>query len=367
MKTVQWFLKVFFFLVFFASCSTDDSNPNEYIPQGDFDSGVLVLNEGNFLVQDNASVSYISFDLTRSQVNIFGGVNPNAVLGNTAQSIGFNGNLAYIVLNGSAKIQIVNRYTMVKVGEISSGLVSPRYIAFANGKGYVSDWGTGVGAGTVKIVDLGSNTISSSIPVADYPNRVIEAAGKLYVAHNDRGTSGNSISIIDSASNTVSDSIVTGALPDVMVIVGNNLWVSCNGVGSWPNPANESAGIIQKIDLTTNSAVFSLAQSSNNLHVTYMDVFGNDLYYVVNNDIFKMPLSATTLPSEPAFTSNAMSIYGFAVKNNRIYIADAKTFDVNGDVIIYTSGAIGDPNPVGTRIATIGIGGVGPNGFYFNQ
>jgi hypothetical protein len=365
MKTNKWLQLVFLMMVFLISCSKEDSTPSSYVPQGDFDSGVLVLNEGSYLTP-NASMSYISFDLSRTQNDIFLGVNPGVILGDTAQSIGFNGSLAYIVVNASNKIEIVNRYTLVKVGEITSGFISPRYIAFANGKGYVTDWGTGAGAGTIKVIDLGTKSVVSTITVDDFPNTIIENNGKLYVAHNDLGSKGNSISIIDSSTNNVSGSITTGSLPDEMRIDGNNLWVSCFGVTSYPVEENESAGKIQKINLDSNTVVLTLTQGSNTQHVSFMDIFGSNLYYVVNKDVFKMTVASNALPTSPAFTTTVQYIYAFAVKNNKIFIGDAKTFDVNGSVNIYSSGDQFDPNPIGTLLKTVEVG-VGPNGFYFNQ
>ncbi len=365
MKTNKWLSLAFLLLIFFSSCSTDETDPTPYIPQGDFDSGVLVLNEGNF-GGINASVSYISFDFNRTQNGIFSGVNPSSILGNTAQSIGFNGNLAYIVVNGSSKVEIVNRFTFQKVGEITAGLFSPRYISFANGRGYITDWGAGAGEGKVKVIDLASNSVMLSIAVADFPNRIIEHDNKLYVAHNNIGTVGNSITIIDGVSNTVGGSIPTSGLPDVMKVEGDNLWVSCNGYGSWPVPENESAGSILKFNLNTNTLILSLPQSSNTQHITFMDVFGNNIFYVVGNNVFKMPLSSTTLPSAPAFIAAADYIYGFAVNSNRVYIGDAKDFIVNGVVKVYSSGEIFDPNPTGTLLKSVEVG-VAPNGFYFNQ
>ncbi|MPT35487.1 MAG: hypothetical protein E2604_10455, partial [Flavobacterium sp.] len=130
--------------VFFASCTDEEIVYKEApaaVAKGAYERGVLVVNEGNF-GSPNAEVSYISSEFpTLFQNNIFNTVNPTKVLGNTAQSIGFNGDLAYIVLNGSNKIEVVNRYTFVSVATIQTGLQNPRYIAFANGKGYVTNWG----------------------------------------------------------------------------------------------------------------------------------------------------------------------------------------------------------------------------------
>ncbi|MFY8214316.1 MAG: YncE family protein [Flavobacterium sp.] len=365
MKINKWLSLALLMLVFFTSCSSEETTPSPYVPQGDFDSGVLVLNEGNFQ-QPNASISYISFDFSRTQNDIFFGVNPSTTLGDTAQSIGFNGNLAYIVVNGSDKIEIVNRYTMVKVGVITSGLQSPRYIAFANGKGYVTTWGSGVGDGRIQVINLGSNTVVSTITVNDYPNKIIEHAGKLYVSHNNLGEKGKTISVIDAVTNSVSSVIEVGDLPDTMKIEGDHLWVACLGISDYLTPTNNTSGSIVQINLTSNAIIQSLFPTNNTERIDYMDLYGNHIFYSKGSKIFKFALTETTLPETPAFTTDAVYVYGFAVKNNKIYVADAKTFNVNGEVKIYSSGEQFDPNPLGTLLKTVEVG-VGPNGFYFNQ
>jgi hypothetical protein len=123
--------------LFFVSCSNDDDTTEA--PSGAYDNGVLVLNQGNFNA-GNASVSFISDALTVEN-NIFQ-TNSGRVLGDVGQDIGLEGNNAYIVVNNSGKIEVANRYTFAPVATIS-GLVNPRYIAFENGKGYVTCWGAG--------------------------------------------------------------------------------------------------------------------------------------------------------------------------------------------------------------------------------
>lgn len=349
--------------LFFVSCTNDDAN-NNYVPKGNYDSGVLVMNEGNFGT-DNASVSYISFDLNSYENIDFSVINPGEVIGNTGQSIAFNGNLAYIVVNVSNKIEIVNRYTLKKVGAITAGLNKPRYMAFANGKGYVTNWNSGTGAGTVAIIDLGSNLVTATIPVSDFPNKIIEKAGKLYVAHNDLGQGGNSITVIDPSTNTVNATIAVGDMPDAMAVDGTTLWVSCQGKSSYPVAADESAGKIVKVNLNSNTVTQTFSLTNATDHVAYFEVFGDYAFYVLNSKIYKFPLTASALPTTESFTPTADYIYGFGVKNNKIYVGDAKSFVTNGAVLVYSAGTFG-PDPIGTLLATIPVG-VAPNGFYFNQ
>src|SRR5687768_18408442 len=92
-------------MVFFSSCDNDDEKP-----KGEFSSGVLVLNEGNFTEADG-TVSH--FDRTSAQVkqDVFGSVNNGKALGSVVQSLTVDGDLTYVVVNNSNKVEVVNSHT----------------------------------------------------------------------------------------------------------------------------------------------------------------------------------------------------------------------------------------------------------------
>ena len=71
---------------------------------------------------------------------------------------------------------------MAKVGTISTGLVNPKYIAFASGKAFVTNWGNPTIATDdfVAVIDLNTNLVTSSIPVEESPGRILSNNGKLY-------------------------------------------------------------------------------------------------------------------------------------------------------------------------------------------
>ena len=90
--------------VSFSSCDDDDNQP-----KGKFEEGVFVVNEGNF--QDaNGTISHISPDGTVTQ-DLFGTVNNGLALGDVVQSMSIDGEFAYIVVNNSNKMEVVNANT----------------------------------------------------------------------------------------------------------------------------------------------------------------------------------------------------------------------------------------------------------------
>ena len=358
------FKKSFLFLslsALFVSCS-DESGKVDTAPLGAYENGALILNQGNF-GQGNASISFLSNDLSTFQNNIFALVNPTVILGDTAQDIGFNNDLAYVVLNVSNKIQIANRYTLQNVGTISTGLTNPRYITFANGKAYVTCWGNASNTADdyVAVINLTTNTVSSTIPVVEGPERILLNNGKLYVAQKGGYGYGNKITVIDANTNSVLNTITVGDVPESMRIIGTSLYVICSGNPSYiPASAGvQSAGKFVKVDLATNTVTSTLSFTTTE-HPSNLDFYNNEIYYTLDEKIFKTTAAATALPTTPLFSTTpqgAYGIYSFEVENSKIYIGDAGNYSSNGKVYVYSlAGVLQNTRTVG----------VIPTGFYFN-
>lgn len=343
--------------LFLVSCDSNDDVQD--LPLGAYDNGVLILNQGGFGA-GNASVSYLSNDFATFQNMIFSVVNPSVTLGDTAQDIGFYNSFAFIVLNGSNKIEVINRYSLETVATITTGLSNPRYIAFANGKGYVTNWGNGSDANDdyVAVINLADYTVSSSIAVAEGPERIVAEDNKLYVAHAGGYGFGSTVSVLNSATNTVNATIAVGDVPNSLEIENGKLHVICGGKPSWA--AQETAGKLVTVDLSNNSVTssidFALAAHPSNLEIE------NDvLYYTVNSSVFKTTVTATTLPTVALFSTTNQGVYGiysFKVENNAIYVGDAGDYSSNGKVYIYSlTGMLEQEYTVG----------IIPTGFYFNN
>ncbi|UUC47268.1 YncE family protein [Flavobacterium cerinum] len=345
--------------LFFASCTDEEIVYKEgpaAVSKGAYEKGILVLNEGNFGAP-NAEVSYISSEFpSLFQNTIFNAVNPTKVLGNTAQSIGFNGDLAYIVLNGSNKIEVVNRYTFESVTTIQTGLQNPRYIAFANGKGYVTNWGD-AGVATddyVAVLNLTTNQITGNIGVVEGPEQIIAYNNTLYVAHKGGYSFNDKISVINS-SDVVQTTITVGDVPSSMEVSNNELYVLCSGKPAWSG--TETTAKLVKVNLATNALAQSLSFAAGE-HPGYMDIENGNIYYMKGKDVFKKDPAAATLPTTPVFSATATTVYGFAALNNKFYVGDAINYTDNGKVTVYDT--------AGTLQKTYTVG-VMPNGFYFNN
>lgn len=341
--------------VLMASCSSDDDSTSE-APSGQYENGFFVLNQGNYGAA-NSNISFISNDLLTKENNIFSSINPTITMGDTGQDVGFYEDFAFIVLNGSNSIQVVNRFTFEHVATISSGLNNPRYIAFANGKGYVTNWGNATNPADdfVAVLDLASYSVISSISVVEGPERIIEENNKLYVAHHGGYGYGNSVSVIALPSNTVT-SILVGDVPNSLEIENGVLYVLCSGKEAWSGA--ESNGSLKQIDLGSNAVVsynFPLGEHPSNLVIE-----NNKIFYTVNSNIYTKGLQEA-LPTTPLFSTTAQGVYGvycFAIGDDQVYVGDAMDYNSNGKIYIYSmNGSLVKEHTVG----------VIPAGIYFNE
>jgi len=324
--------------------------------QATFTNGVFALNEGGFGL-NNASVSFIKEDGTL-QNNIFATVNPTqGSLGDTAQSIAINGDFLYVVNNGSEDIKVINSTTFQYVTTITNSVAYPRYIAFYDGKAYVTNWGAGgPNDHYVAVYNLTDNTLVTTIPTGSGIERILEINGKLYVAHQGGYGYGNTISIIDPVTNTVTGTINVADVPNSMVEKDGFLYVLCGGKPSWVElPLVETFGALLKINIATNTVVSQI--DFPNMHPSNLKIDGNDMYYTVDSHIFKSTVTTSTLPTVPLIDlepQGAYGIYGMDVIDDKIYVGDALGYITDGKTYVYTTS--------GTLLNTYTVGFL-PNAF----
>ena len=361
MKTIKKAaLLAFAIPLFLTSCSDDDNNNNGGNVSGEYTNGVFILNEGKFLSETTSEVSFLSSNGVLEN-DVFYGVN-DSYLGDTAQSIGIEGNKVYIVVNNSNVIKVVNRHTFELITTITAELQNPRYIVFENGKGYVSNWGDPMDTSDdyIAVLNLTTNTVTQKISVAEGPEKMVEENGKLYVAHKGGWGTGNTVSVISLASNTVTSTIQVADVPSGMVEENGFLYVLCSGFSSWSPDTPSTQGGFYKINLNTNEIVTELPFASG-VHPSHLEIEDNKVYYTINSEVYTMSLNETELPTTSVLSLSSegvFGIYGFAVEDGKIYISDPKDYNSNGDIYIYSTS--------GTFINSYEVG-IAPNGFYFND
>ena len=312
-----------------------------YTASAQYTEGVFVLNEGG-AGSGNASVSFINNDAVSN--NIYGTQNLGIpALGDTAQSISFNGDFAYIILNISNTIKVVNRSTFAYVATISTGISNPRYMSFANGKGYVTNWGDGGTESTdyLAVINLEDNSVETTISIAKGSERILTINDKLYVAHQGGFGVENKVSVINPTTQLVEQIIEVGDVPNSLLVKDGFLYVLCSGKPSW-YPV-QTDGRLVKIDLATNTIVSTLEfpeMHPNNLEI---NAAATHFFYTVDENIYTISIDATTLPTAAVCSLSAQGvygIYGMDLIDDKIYVADAGNYASPGTVYIFSTAGI---------------------------
>jgi len=321
--------------------------------QTTFTDGIFVLNEGG--TGGGSSVSFIS-STSQLQNNIYAAANPTTPdMGIIGQSISFHGDYAYIILNMSNSIRVVNRYTFQLVATITSGLSNPRYMAFYDNKGYVTNWGPSFGsAGYLAVINLETNIVEVSVPLNGGQERIVNINDKLYIAHQGGLSYDNKITIIDPSINVTEMMLIVGDIPNSMVEKDGFLYVLCGGKPYWAD--EETDGKLVKINLATN-AVTDVMQFPD-LHPANLKIEGDYFYFSIDAAVYKTAVAAPTLPATALFTlapQGVYGLYGMDIIDNKIYAADAGDYSSPGKAYIYSTD--------GAQLNNFTVGVV-PNSFY---
>jgi DNA-binding beta-propeller fold protein YncE len=329
----------------FVSCSNEEESND---PKGVYDNGVFILNEGS---KAEGSISFLSDDLLTFEKNVYGPVNNNDIPGGYLQNIFFDGDNAYIISGGSNVIDVVNRYTFKLVGKVETGLENPRYGVVKDGKAYVTNANSfsNITDDYVAIIDLKTNTFESKIDLNATANRIISENGKLYITEPYSSTK---LLVIDIPTKKVEAPIEIGSSADCIEEENGFLYIL--------RGPNESRSEIVKVKLSDKS-ISKITFPETLDGAGYLDIEDNKVYYTVGSSVYVINTNATTASTTAIVTATLSEggyIYGFAVNNNRIYIADGGTFGTDSQAFIY--------NLAGTLEKEITVG-LGPNGFYFNN
>lgn len=232
--------KWIFVLMVLSACrkSGTDSSSSEatHVTDDTNQSSFYLLNEGNMGL-NQTSLDEFTGPKGDYHLNIYGEINPTIVkeLGDVGNDLKIYGNKLYAVINGSDRVEVMDKHTAKHLGEIS--VRSCRYISFYNGKAYVTSFaaasGSTDGSGFVAEADTSTFQVTRTVTVGRQPEEMAVAGSKMYVANSGGYTSSNydrTLSVIDLNSFTVSKAIdVAVNLHHVKTDGYGNLYVTSRG------------------------------------------------------------------------------------------------------------------------------------------
>jgi YVTN family beta-propeller protein len=320
-----------------------------------------VVNEGAF-IGSNTSISFYDRSTDIMTNDVFAAKNKRP-LGDQAQSITVFEGKAYIVVQHSAKVEVINADDYSSIKTITDGIESPRYfIGISSTKGYLSDWGQFGDEGTLKVIDLNDLKVIKTIPTGQGANKMIRKGDNVYVANNGGFGYDNKISIIDTNKDEVTSTITVGDNPNSLQFdKDGNLWVLSSGTFAYNDDftideANSTKSTLSKIGTDNKEANRFTLPAIRYPGAGHLEIntTGDVLYYNYNGAVYSMPVSA------PALVTNAFidqEFYGLAVDpfNDNVIGMETLNFSAPGKIYIYnSSGALQRSIVVG--IAPNGIG-----------
>lgn len=334
-------------MLLLSSCMKDNTLSNR-LQEDKKGHDVFIINQGNF-GDGNSSLSY--YDPAAKTVinNVFYGTN-GLPLGDVANSMAIRDSLGYIVVNNSGKIYIINVNTFKYVGKIT-GFTSPRNICFINdNEAYVTD----MYSKTIEIVNPQSMKITGAINIDNHNTKFTQHTSEQVVLYKNYAfvnswSFDDKVLVINTNTNQVVDSITVTKQPNTMVLDKNNdLWVLSDGGYTNSNYGQVNAALTE-IDAKTREILKTYTFPDIGASPTGLcENPGKDtLYYLklptygatINlPGVYAMSIGDQSLPSVPIINQNGRSFYALGVDpgSGTIYVSDAKDYQQNGKVFVYS-------------------------------
>lgn len=315
-------------LLSFLIISCDESE----LPPVTTGKGVFILNEGNF-TWNNSTLSAYNPDSASVQNNVFYLQN-GVPLGDVAHSMTIHHDRAYLVVNGSNKIYVVDAEDYTFIGKVS-GLTSPRFIQFVSeNKAYISD----LYSKEISILNPDNFEVTGTISLNHNSEQMLMMEDFVLVL----SWSYDSLLFkIDPETDQIADSLVVGFQPNSMVVDKNKrVWILCDG--GYPGiPGGQQNAQLICVDAISmqikKQLVFQDLQDSPFDLQTNPD--GDSLFFL-NQGLNAMSILDSELPEYPSLEQGERNFYSLGIHphSGDIYLGDAVSFVQPGWCYRYTPG-----------------------------
>ncbi len=337
---ILFFILHFTFYIFFISCREDIvilPTETEKVEGAEVSTGPLgfyILCEGN-MGSNKASLDFMNLRTGEYTTNIYGARNPNVIkdLGDVGNDIDIYGNRLWATINCSHKVEVMDKNTCIRIGQVE--VPNCRYLAFANGKAYISAYVAPVSLdpnaerGAIFEVDTATLQVTRRCVVGYQPEEITIVDNLLYVANSGGYRAPNydsTVSVIDLHSFTEVRRIPLAInLHNIQKDAQNRLWVTSRG--------SEMAAISGKVFLLENEKVIkSFPITANNMHIC-----GDSVYLLTTSGAEKQLqiINTKSLTLHQLALQDWLDLstpYGIIVNpyNCDIYITDAENYVSSG-------------------------------------
>lgn len=291
-------------------------------------SGYFICNEGNFQ-WSNASLSFYNIKKNVLYDDVYKSVNKKP-LGDVLQSITIFNNTAYLVVNNSGKIELINPTTFESTGTIT-GLRSPRFfLGIQTNKAYVSD----LYDNAISVIDLDKKTVANKIACTGWTEAMLLYGNRVFVTNKHS----RYLYIVNTTNDAVVDSIYIGYGSQSIQADGQNrLWVLTDG--------NSALSIVPQLHIVDPNALkliktFNFLPADKPVKII-VDPTATQLFWI-NKQVFKMSINDQALPATPWIEAGNRNLYaiGYDKTSNEVVVADAKDYVQRSEILRYNSSGI---------------------------
>ncbi|MEA5458373.1 DUF5074 domain-containing protein [Arcicella sp. LKC2W] len=347
------------FLGLNACNSTSEPEPSQ-----PYDTGVFVLNGGNFF-DNNGTISLYNPTTKTISYDVFQKENTRALSGGVAGYTEVDGKGLILVdnsTNGSDAVEIVSARTFKSVATIKD-LENPRSVIKAStNKAYVVCWDVlnpdySYKLGYVAVIDLTTNKITKKIPVQNGAEGIVIVGNEAFIG-NTSYSGIKTITVIDISKDEVSGTVASaGAASNLIVDANNKIWCTIGKEIVRINPTSKVVETRLTAGTSTTKSPRNLTLNANKTAIFFEYSFSDSSDgYKQKGDIFSFNISDATISTSTSLIKRAFTGFGFDAKNGIIYGGITPSYKQAGYVIRYqTNGTLIDS--VKAEIA--------PNGFLF--
>lgn len=346
MKNVR--LSLLLILAAFGFWACDNEGPQ--IPLGEFERGVLIVNEGAFGANDGEIYHYTGEGDVST--DIFENANNRPFAGLIQDVIEHEGR-TYLVAN-TGKVEVVDTRDFSSLGAVSEGLDITRSLAVYQDKLYISDWGSfdanfnSPDSYIAVVNSLNGGAISKKIEVSSRPEKMYLLGSRLLVAN------AQNMDVVNLETETLASTVEIKGNPAKFIRFEGNLYLY----------ARDAANIYLHRINTNNFTIQSTTEISLAGATSNMTLGRSGEAYVVTSSgwpdyddaVAKISLSQPQVIDASIYRGSGFYGIGFHPEENRVYVADNNGFQANGTVIILDES--------GSEIRTLAAGR-GPSGFVF--
>ena len=322
----------------FTGCKKDEPEPVDNTFSG---NGTFILCEGKFQA-GNGSIDFYSTLGDSLISNIFEKVN-GAPIGDVLQSMLIVNDRAYLAVNNSGKVEVVDPADFKSKGSIT-GITNPRYVTFlSTTKAYVSD----LYSNRVVIINPSTLTATGQININGGADEMLYKNSRLWITNQF----GNYTYIAQN--DVVVDSIDVGyGSTSIREDNSGNVWTLT--FGHWDGSAQSRLSRINPTTLEVNWD-YELAGSGGQKLRTNADK--SLLYFLFDGKVYRKNANDNSNPVE-FISLPGKSFYGININpsNGDIWLGEPADYASPGTVYVYNSS--------GTKIDEF-VTGIAPTDFVF--